>query len=319
MINVYTLAIPLLLESIFNTYFMRKYNALKMSTFLPSCFAHLCKITLSMFMSKGTYTSRKSNILILCLIYELQYVLLAKYTPTIPPILFQICWQSRLIFLCFLSITILKKKFKVIQYIGQLIILIGILIVPLSNTSKFEKTKFSFIPCFGVISAGFCSSLGSIVFEKHIRRKITDFYSYLFFYSTISFLLSSAFVTFEFVFKEINVSDNFAEPLLYKLTFMFTLLTMTITFYSTKICPIKRTFLLQLITMLANTILHVYLGEEIKKGTWLSLFLCNLGFLCYEYEKVGQLFGRNVRKVETKDIKTNKQTNCTSLYMYFIH
>lgn len=293
----YSLTLPVAIETIFLQIVIRSYKNLPFSTSLPLLLCELIKIVMS-FLSMKTYHKQVKKTVFVSLLFTIQNLLLMHNSAKVNPVLYQILFQSRVIFVGFLSIFMLQKRYNILEIFGLLVVFIALVI---SGFSEYKSRDNNYFAAFLILIAGISSSVGTIYFEKTIRKNITDFFGYYFVNSISGVLIYIIYFIYEFYTQSIIWTLNVQSETFYFLVTSLFVNHSLITIFSSNVCSVKRFFLSTAISNFSGVFLNLLLGKKITSYTIISLIFLNVGILLFEHKNIIKLFKGEKKKIKELD------------------
>lgn len=292
----YLFALPIFLFIVLQSNTIRNYDK-SFSVMLYSFMAHAIKTVISYFLHKKKYKNYK-KVIIIVFFFQCQTYLLYKYSKLLSPLYSAVCTQSKFIFLCILSVIILKRKYDVLQYLGLAIIFYATIHGSnvWSKDNKGDGGMAVYIAAGFTMLSGFFGGFGNVFFEKYVRKEIYDFFGYQFVYEVISTLLSFVFLCLELYKRDIDLKANFKDYNLYLIVVIMIYGSTLISYASTKICPVKRTILTVMTGFLGSYCVQMWRKEDIKMNTIVALILVIIGIIVYEHKNIRIMFTRRYTK-----------------------
>lgn len=286
----YSLIVPILVYTIGIGYSVRNYG-LQNFYMLPSLLSHLIKCIASIFFYKKI-NKNFLHIFIMTFVYELQQILLITYSRKLPPAVSTVCIQSKFIFFCIFSFIMLKRKYTKLQFSALIVILIGIMYTAFFQQDNTTK-KFTLLPCLATVTSSLCAGFANVYFEKYIRKSVTNFFGFQLVYEAFSCICCVGFMSVELSCRDVCVKSNFYDKYLYVIVFLNIIGPVLISYFSTKVCVVKRTLLTTAVSICGSLIAQKILGNAIYAYNYVSFIIVVVGILMYEYVNIIKLLKRN--------------------------
>jgi drug/metabolite transporter (DMT)-like permease len=283
----YLVAIPILIQACITGVLTRKYGrGGGRSVCMPILLSELVKLAISCYF-KNPSVKIVYEVLVNAILFSLQNILLWASVQEVCALYFTICYQSRIVFLAILSITLLKKKFNYRQYAGQVLILLGI--ISISLTKQKGVINYTLRGCAGIVAAGVCTSLSSVYFEMKIRGRMGSVWDYSYVYGLFSVMITLLGLIIEYLVRDMKIAESLLSPELYLSSLCSSLGSMLASYLALKICPMRRTLMAVVISLLATFIIDLTMGVQIGTRDVASFGISYLGTVVYEYRDLLQI------------------------------
>lgn len=299
--------LPLFMQLAANTVIIRHYTSLnKYSVNFPNMFGHFIRFFITTFYSKTEIrnNSMRKKIILLAIIYELQMQFTILSVSNISPIIYAIFQHIKTPITCALSIMYLGQRFSFLQYTGLVIISLTTIAAIYENNTQTNTIKY----CTMFLLAQICSAVGNVFFNAKLKNSIPDFFSYLHYYSKISFWISIISTSFEIGIKKINIDSHFYFPLFYIFVINCTTMTLVFSHLSMKIDPQKRFlvitffgsmigilydskeyFMKNIVSLIKTRSIDKNIKFETRTSRLIALLIMLIGVIIYEHKNIANM------------------------------
>lgn len=257
-----------------------------------SVLAEMAKCALCLLMTRGqkrkNYTY-KYLVLGGCSSFQAQgnILLVGKMSA----VFFQTLWYSQTLFVFFLSILILKRKYRPVHYLSQLLLFGGLLLAALDSTWEVSPStpqeKYGAIwrstKYFGLgLLLRLTGAASYVYFEKEIKRKKIDVWTNALYFSFSTLVVSAAFFAGLVCFCTSRIENLTA---ILKLAPIKTVEGLFIAYTISKQSALFRTMFYVLGTCILSIPMSLLFGESISGYTVASLVIVLASFVMFSVAK----------------------------------
>lgn len=183
-------------------------------------------------------------------------------------------YSIKILLVSVLSIILLKIRYKPIQYLGKLFIILGILLQ--FNTDKDLSVNYAVLTA---VLAGFFNAFSTVLFEFKVKDTFLSMYEYLFTFNILYLPFNLAFAGIEcYIYKSYII---FSKYIFYILVILNIISLQMSVFLSIKVDSFERTIISILCNMMASMFSDIYLDFKFDIKTFISFIFVTAGTILY--------------------------------------
>lgn len=189
-------------------------------------------------------------------------------------------YSIKILLVSILSMIFLKAKYGPLQYLGKILIGLGILLQ--FNSDKDLYFNFSILTA---ILSGTFNALSTVLFEYKVKDTLISMYEYIFTFNVLYLPFNIIFASIECYFYESY--KIFFKWFFYILIILNVISLQLSVFLSLKVDSFERTIISVLCNMMAGMFSDVFLDLKFDIKTFLSLIFITVGTILYiTYKKI---------------------------------
>lgn len=238
----------------------------------------------SIFMTKKhVFFHKKIFFLVIC--SYIAHIILWKSNKTLRSITMSLIEPSRVVFVTFLTIFLVGKKYSKLQFSSLVLIMIGIVISAFSKDSNGSKDQLQFI--FLALIGCFTNAVSSVAFYKFFSGSSLTFWSYIFTFSVNAMFFYSLGLIYEVFFTDrFNLDHLLKDKRVYCMHITTTLEYLGYRYIGFFVCPVEKNLVLIVINISIPIFFNLFFDFECTWQSVVAIICVYLGAFGFEFKNL---------------------------------